>query len=89
MEYDNLTDHKLWYGITITWKDEYGINGWAGPMIDNSELSVEKIKDYESIKESIGTTDIDVGVWFDDVSVVLGATGIDAESAFDIFNSVL
>lgn len=89
LEYDNLTDHKLWYGITITWKDEYGINGWAGPMIDNSELSVEIIKDYESIKESIGTTDIDVGVWFDDVSVVLGATGIDAESAFDIFNSVL
>ena len=88
-EYDNLTDHKLWYGITITWKDEYGINGWAGPMIDNTELSVEKLKDYEYIKESIGATEIDVGVWFDDVSVVLGARGTDAESAFDIFNSVL
>ena len=88
LEYSSESDPALYYAVTITWKDEYGKNGWAGPMLDRSELSAESLADYIGTKRNNDTTSIDVGVWYDDVSVVLSATDLDAESAFELFESV-
>lgn len=88
IEYTSATNSNLYYSITITWKSEYGNNGWVGPMIDNAELSVEALSEYEHTKESTGNTWIDVGVWYGDISVVLSANGFGAEEAFKIFQSI-
>lgn len=86
IEYSCADAADMYYSLTITWENEYGRNGWAGPMIEGSELSMEKLSKYIKTKKS--GNEIDVGVWYDDVSVVISAYGIDAESAYLILNSV-
>ena len=88
VEYSSASNPDLYYSVTITWRNEYGNNGWAGPMLDVSELTVDAIAEHIKTKSSNGETKIDLGVWYDDVSVVLSSHGIDAETAFEIFSSV-
>ncbi len=94
IEYSGLSDPSLSYVITITHRDEYEKNGWAGPMIDVSELSTDTISEYEKKESSNGEpysfgSKIDIGVRYDeDISVVLSSQGIDAETALLIFQSV-
>lgn len=86
-EYSGVSDPNLYYAVTVTWREEYGKNGWAGPMLDRSELSIDALAEY--VKTGMtGKAAIDVGVWYDDVSVVLSANGIGAEDAYEIFRSV-
>ena len=87
LEYDSESDPELYYSVTVTWREEYGKNGWAGPMMDHSELSIESIAERIGTKDN-GTATIDIGLWYDDVSVVLSASGTDAESVFELFESV-
>lgn len=88
IEYTSVADPNLYYSVTVTWKDEYGKNGWAGPMLDSSELNTEALAEYVTVRESTGVPKIDVGVWYGDVSVVLSTSGIDAEEAMKIYDSV-
>ena len=88
VEYSSISNPDLYYSVTITWRNEYGNNGWAGPMLDISKLTVDAIAEYIKAESFNGETEIDVGVWYDDVSVVLSSQGIDAETAFEIFSSV-
>jgi hypothetical protein len=87
LEYTCAFNPELYYSVTVTWRDEYGQNGWAGPMFDRSELSAEALAEVMGTKEN-GIVTIDAGVWYGDVSVVLSASGLDAEAAFEILNSV-
>ena len=87
--YMSLEDQDYYYSITITWADEYGENGWAGPMIDVADLSVEAISEYVEPAEAEGKPgSLDVGVWYGDVAVVLSGRGVSAETAFEILDSV-
>ena len=88
VEYSSISNPDLYYSVTITWRNEYGNNGWAGLMLDISKLTVDAIAEYIKAESSNGETEIDVGVWYHDVSVVLSSQGIDAETAFEIFSSV-
>lgn len=56
-------------------------------MMDHSELSIESIAERIGTKDN-GTATIHIGLWYDDVSVVLSASGTDAESVFELFESV-
>ena len=87
LEYTSSFNPELYYSVTVTWRDEYGQNGWAGPMFDRSELSVDALAERRGTKEN-GIVTIDAGVWYGDVSVVLSASGLDAETAFEILDSV-
>lgn len=90
--YDSLENSHYYYSITITRADEYGRNGWAGPMIAAADLSVESISEYikteTTMENSLPENRLDVGVWYDDASVVISARGIDAETAYEILSSV-
>lgn len=92
LEYDSVEDPRCYYAITVTWADEYGQNGWAGPMIDAERLSVESLAEHIETESATGRVfpecQLNVGVWFDDVSVVISARGVDAETAYEIFNSI-
>lgn len=88
LDYVGVSDLELCYGITIARRDEFGCNGWAGPMLDSSELSLEALDAYAGVNRFSGVPEIDVGVWYGDVSVVLIASGADAEAAFKIFSSI-
>ena len=92
LNYESLQNSHYYYSITITWADEYGKNGWAGPMINVADLSAASISEYIMTESASGNPIPDgilnVGVWYDDVSVVISAYGVDAETAYDIFNSV-
>lgn len=92
LEYDSFDNPRCDYAITVTWADEYGQNGWAGPMIDAERLSVESLAEYIETESATGRVfpecQLHVGVWFDDVSVVISAQGVDAETAYEIFNSI-
>ena len=87
LEYTCEFNPNLYYSVTVTWRDEYGRNGWAGPMLDQTELSVEALAERMGTKQN-GVVTLHVGVWYGDVSVVLSASGLDAESAFEILSSV-
>ena len=87
LEYTCAFNPELYYSVTVTWRDEYGQNGWAGPMLERSELSAEALAERMGTKQN-GIVTLDVGVWYGDVSVVLSASGLDAEAAFEILNSV-
>lgn len=91
LEYESLEDPHCYYSVTITWADEYGQNGWAGPMIEAGNLSVEAVSEYIETDHRSGTplpkNRLDVGVWYDDVSVVISAAGVDAETAYRILSS--
>lgn len=56
-------------------------------MLDKSELSAGSLSEYVTAKTYTGTQ-IQAGVWYDDVSVVLSTRGISVEEALEIFNSV-
>ncbi len=92
IEYCDANDLHIYYSITVTWAAEYGQNGWAGSMLDASEISVKTISEYVQTQNSKGEPlsyeRIDLGVWYGDVSVVISARGLDAETAYRILNSV-
>lgn len=87
LEYTSGFNPELYYSVTVTWRDEYGQNGWAGPMLEQTELSAEALAERMGTKQN-GVVTLHVGVWFGDVSVVLSASGLDAWTAFQIFDSV-
>lgn len=87
-EYSGVSDPDLYYAVTVTWKEEYSKNGWAGPMLERSELSAAALTDYVRTRPSDGETELDIGVWYGDVSVVLSSQGIGAETAYEIFRSL-
>lgn len=91
LEYSSTPDTGS-YSITIAWADDYGENGWAGPMLDVSELSEAALTEYVETENAAGRplsrNRIHVGVWYGDVSVVLSADGLDAETAYQIFASI-
>ena len=59
---------------------------------DAEDLSVDSLAEYIETESATGRVfsecQVDVGVWYDDVSVVISARGIDAETAYEIFNSI-
>ena len=80
------------YAVTVAWAAAYGQNGWAGPMLDRAELSVDALSEYVETENSRGEplsygSRIDVGVWFGDVSVVFSGRGVDAGTAFAVLSS--
>lgn len=78
--------------ITVAWADMYVHNGWAGPMIDASELSPDTVAPYVKTTrangEPLDRSDTAFGIWVDDVLVVLSATGLDVQTAYEIMASV-
>lgn len=84
IEYSDSDDAAKWYAITVTWTSEYGKNGWAGPMIDASELKEDSVSKKGSSVDSM----IMLGVWYGNVSVVLTASNLDTETAYQILRSV-
>lgn len=94
LEYCAADASRPYYGITVTWAAEYGRNGWAGPMLKESELSLEKISEYIQTKNSgdeelpVDQYRLGLGVWHDNVSVVISARGLDAETIYRILESI-
>lgn len=87
--YSCIKNPYKFYSITITWAKEYGNNGWAGPMIEAADLNVELISEYIEPETASGKpSKLDIGVWYDDIAVVISARGVDAEIAFEILNSI-
>lgn len=75
------------YSATITWSDEYGENGWAGPMLNPEEVSVAAVEDAISqYKHREG--DISIGVWYGDVSIVVSSSGLNTETVCRILASI-
>ena len=93
IEYSGNDGSERWYAITITWASEYGMNGWAGPMVDAIELNEACVSEHMQTMSSDGTplsygSRIDLGVWYENVSVVLSGVGLDVETAYQILKSV-
>ena len=68
-------------------------NGWAGPMIDMSELKEDSVSKYICKTTSNGNSlsygsSIELGIWHGDVSVVLLGSNLDTETAYQILKSV-
>lgn len=84
LDYASPENPNAYYSIIITWADEYGQNGWAGPMLDAAELSVESISEHMDPDSDF----LELGVWLDNVSVVMIARNVDAETAYRILSSV-
>lgn len=84
IEYSDSDDEAKWYAITVTWVSEYGKNGWAGPMIDASELKEDSVSKKGSSVDSM----IMLGIRCGAVSVVLIGANIDTETAYQILSSV-
>lgn len=84
IEYSDSDDEAKWYAITVTWVSEYGKNGWAGPMIDASELKEDSVSKKGSSVDSM----IELGIRYGAVSVVLIGANIDTETAYQILKSV-
>lgn len=84
IEYSDSDDEAKWFAITVTWVSEYGKNGWAGPMIDASELKEDSVSKKGSSVDSM----IMLGIRCGAVSVVLIGANIDTETAYQILSSV-
>ena len=88
-EFSYLDEHSYW--ITITWAEEYGKNGWAGPMLDVSELTPDAIAAYGKDKTKgypVANYFYSFGVWFGDVSVVIFSEGLSDETICQILTSI-
>lgn len=93
IEYSDNDDSSKWYAITVTWASEYGKNGWAGPMVDASELKEDNVSEYIRKTAPNGNSisygsSIDLGIWYGDVSIVLSGVDLDAETSYQILKSV-
>ena len=93
IEFRSTTDSTVAYALTVTWADEYGKNGWAGPMMEADALSEEALAAYvttetRSGRPVYGGTKISIGVWHRDVSVALHGSGIDETTAYTLFFSI-
>lgn len=91
LDYESLENPHYFYTVTITWANEYGQYGWTGPMTNAEDLSVELISEYFRTETAGGNPlpegSLDIGVWYDDVSVVISAHGLDADTAYAILRS--
>lgn len=81
------------YTITVSWAEEYGKNGWAGPMVDFEDLSQDIITENSKIADSTVTSPArypktDFGIWYDDVSIVISSRGLEADEVMKIMESV-
>lgn len=79
--------------LTVTWADEYGKNGWAGPMVDQEELRLESVLEYTEKADlqkqpSDRYPKIDFGVWLGDASAVISSRGIQPEEVLRIMESI-
>ena len=85
-------DPRIYYAVTVTWASEYGKNGWAGPMQDLSELSLDTLSPHVQTEnargEALDYERIDVGVWIQDASVVVSARGLPKEEVYQILSSI-
>ena len=93
IEYSDNDDSSKWYAITVTWASEYGENGWAGPMVDASELKEDNVSEYIRKTAPNGNSisygsRIELGIWYGDVSIVLSGVDLDAETSYQILKSV-
>ena len=93
IEYSDNDDSSKWYAITVTWASEYGKNGWAGPMVDASELKEDNVSEYIRKTAPNGNSisygsRIELGIWYGDVSIVLSGVDLDAETSYQILKSV-
>ena len=92
LHYSDTFDARIGYSILLAWAEDYGTNGWAGPMVDASELSEAALAEYVETESATGRplaqSRIDVGVWYGDRSVVLSGNGLSAETAYAILASV-
>ena len=93
IEYSDNDDSSKWYAITVTWASEYGKNGWAGPMVDASELKEDNVSEYIRKTAPNGNSisygsRIELGIWYGDVSIVLSGVNLDAETSYQILKSV-
>ena len=92
MEFSDGKPSGSSYDLTITWAHRYGLNGWAGPMLEVSELSEGALAEFVQTESAGGRpltrSRIQVGVWYGDVSVVLSGDGLDARTAYQILASV-
>lgn len=94
ISYSEAENPAIYYGITISWADEYGDNGWAGPMIHETELSLGVIEEHMEYTSKVTGEPreynrIDIGVWYGDIYVALGGAGLDAEEVLNIFESIV
>lgn len=81
------------YTVTITWAEEYGKNGWAGPMVEQADLNLDTIGEYSKSADASEISasrypKIDLGVWHDDISVVISSRGLEPEIVLGIMKSV-
>ena len=81
------------YTITVSWVEEYGKNGWAGPMVEFGDLSPDIITEYSKVADETVTSPArypktDFGVWYDDVSIVISSRGLEADEVMKIMKSV-
>lgn len=81
------------YTITVSWADEYGKNGWAGPMVEFADLSPDIIAENSKMADSTVSSPVrypktDFGIWYDDVSVVISSRGLEADEVMKIMESV-
>ena len=93
IEYSDNDDSSKWYAITVTWASEYGKNGWAGTMVDASELKEDNVSEYIRKTAPNGNSisygsRIELGIWYGDVSIVLSGVDLDAETSYQILKSV-
>ena len=81
IEYDGAEE----YTIVLTWSDSWGKNGWAGPMLDVSELSIEAIKEME--RERSRGTWLVFGAYFGNVMIYMDSYTLSPEEAYAIMTS--
>lgn len=83
ISYRDVDDKNHTYLVVVTWASEYGKNGWGGPMLDHTQLTMENL-----IEATAGASITGAGAWFGDVSVVVMGSGIDMELILRILQSV-
>ncbi len=93
LEYSDPENPDYHYALTITWRDEDSINSRGVPMLEPSQLTVDKLSEYVTTHWENGETypfgsKINVGVRDDKVSVVLWGTAIDVSTAWKILDSI-
>lgn len=81
------------YSIQLCWTEDYGENGWAGPILDRAELTPDAIAPFISTTRENGSpktrSDMSFGVSLSkDVMAVFHGYALDAKTADQILTSI-
>lgn len=84
--YVNDADSVVYLWVQIGWMQDYGENGYAGPVIEASQLSLETVEEYMQYERDY--SQFDLGIQYEEALVVISGCGIPAQQILQTVQSI-